>query len=921
MFNPRSLLLTAALSACSALAAGTPVNTKITNTATLTYKDALNAPRDVKSNVVTVTVRQVYALTITPNSDEDDLTIPAARSYATYAGARRLVPYTLTNNSNGDDSFDLSVTQSVTDGYDVTTRLFLDANQDGVADTPGTPISGPVPLKSGKATDILVEATIPTGTADSLKSIFALVGTSVGNNTVTDTNNYAKLTVSAIGQLNVTHTADRSTANPGETVTFTLNATVPTGNPVGAVTGVVQVDGTPRTGVIVRDLLPTLEFGSVSAFSASDGTTSLTGTPVYSTDGGATWTATAPSSGVNAVALLVAGSGAFLPAGSTLSMTFTATVPATALAATTQTATASATFDANLDGDGADTTETTPDATAQVTVNTVYRGALGPNGFPGAAATGDYTLRGVTISRSGDAQTTTTPIVAGTGVTFRQTLRNTGNATNDFTLAVSGAPIGWTCTVVSIDGTDTLGAAITGPVTLAVNATVDFAVTCSVPFSAAGQTNVALTVTATPAGGGAADTTTSTVAVVSAAGLPVLGNGDGDTVTAPTTTAVTVAANPGQTAVFPLELKNGGPVDEAFTLSGGPTGTLYYIDVNGDGLLDAGDTLVTTTAALTPGSTLQLLAVVPVSAGTPAGDTSVTFTATSTTDTNRVASVTDTLQVSAVTSGTFTPDGALSTISGGEVVYAHTLENTSNDAVNYAVSAFTSAQSSVFTYTYSTTLNGTYTSTLGGTVARGGTQSVFVKVAVASGLAETFTTSEAAAIQVTITAQKAPASAVTLSATDTTTVQSVTGAVVKTAYLCSDAACTTSTLLNDNDPVSPGDYLRYTLQVRNTGTSTLYGAILNDQLPIDKPPVGTAAQIVTSYHKLSASNAKVLFSVNGGMTWTSSTTSPTGLFGASGSFMAALDSDVNGVSDGVITDADVLPAGASFTVDFIVKVN
>ncbi|GGS28656.1 beta strand repeat-containing protein [Deinococcus knuensis] len=918
MFNPRSLLLTAALSACSALAAGTAPNTVITNTATLTYKDALNAPRSKTSNVVTVTVRQVYALTVTPDSDE--LTVPTARSYATYAGASRLVPYTLTNNSNGTDSFNLSVTQSATDGYNVTTRLFLDANQDGVADTPGTPISGPVELTSGASADILVEATIPAGTADALDALFALVATSVGNNTVTDTDNYAKLTVSAIGQLNVTHTADRATANPGDTVTFTLNATVPTGNPVGAVTGVVQVDGTARNGVIVRDLLPTLEFGAVSAFSASDGTAALTGTPVYSTDGGATWTATAPSSGVNAVALLVEGSGAFLPAGSTLSMTFTATVPATALATTTQTATASATFDANLDGDGADATETTPDAAAQVTVNTVSRGALGPNGFAGGSATGDYTLRGVTISRSGDAQTTTTPIVAGTGVTFRQTLTNTGNATNDFTLAVSGAPAGWTCSVVGIDGTDTLGAAITGPVTLAVNATLNFAVTCSVPFSAAGQTNVALTVTATPAGGGAADTTTSTVASVSAAGLPVLGNGDGNTATAPTTTAVTVAANPGQNAVFPLELKNGGPVDEAFTLSGGPAGTLYYIDVNGDGLLDAGDTPVTTTAALTPGSTLQLLAVVPVDAAAPAGDTSVTFTATSTTDTSRAVSVTDTLQASAVTSGTFTPDRALSTISGGEVVYEHTLENTSNDAVNYAVGAFTSAQSSVFTYTYSTTLNGTYTSTLSGAVARGGTQSVFVKVAVASGLAETFTTSEAAAIQVTITAQKAPAGAVTLSATDTTTVQSVTGAVVKTAYLCSDAACTTSTLLNDNDPVSPGDYLRYTLQVQNTGTSTLYGAILNDQLPVDAPTSGSPV-IVTSYHKLSASDAKVLFSVDGGGTWTSSATSPIALNGASGSFMAALDSDVNGVSDGAITDADVLPAGASFTVDFIVRVN
>ncbi|WP_418514444.1 hypothetical protein [Deinococcus sp. RM] len=301
---------------------------------------------------------------------------------------------------------------------------------------------------------------------------------------------------------------------------------------------------------------------------------------------------------------------------------------------------------ARFDGNGHAATNELPETTTPVavstTVATVTGGAVGPSALPQAGATGTYTLGGVTIARSGDTQATQTDIVAGTRVTFRQTLGNTGNASNDFTRAVSGAPSGWTCTVNTIDGSDTLGT-LTNPVTVAALTDSAFAVSCAMPFSAAGSTNVALTVTATPAGG-SADTTTSTVTAVTAAGLPQLGSGDGSDATAPTSTNVTVGGNRGGNALFRLELLNGGPVDEAFILSG-PAGTVFYLDLDGDGVIDPGEQTVTTTAALTPGQSVNLIAAVPVAAGSATGTSAAVFTATSTLDATRTRSVTDTLRV------------------------------------------------------------------------------------------------------------------------------------------------------------------------------------------------------------------------------------------------------------------------------------
>lgn len=879
------LLSTAALSLLSAaLAAGTPANTPISNTASLTYLDALNVQRTQPSNVSIVTVRQVYVVSVDPSAPEN--AIPAGRQFAAAPGTTTRIPYVVVNGGNGSDTFTLTTVQSGTDGFDVTTRLLPDANCDGVGD--GAAIDGvPQVLAADATLCVVIEADVPAGTPAGAAARLSLTATSQGNQAVTDTENYAQVTAAATGTLSLSKAASPTTpVAPGGTLTYTVSGTVQNA-PAGAVTGVVTVDGTARTGVLIRDVLPAVTFGAVTAASASSGAP----TPLYSTDGGVTWSAAASASGVNAVGLLVEGTGAFLPVGSTLTLSFTATIPTGLAAGTTIRNSAVSTLDGNGDGDGADPgeTATTPETTS--TVAAVTSVAVGPADFPQGGASGSYTLLGASITRAGDTQTLTTPVTAGTDATFRQTLQNTGNAPTSVTLDVTAAPAGWSCTVASISASDTLGT-LTNPVTLAAGQTLDFAVRCAVPAGAAGTVNAALTVSATPQGG-SADTTTDTVAQVVAAAPAVLGNGDRDPTTPPDQTSVTVSTPPGTPASFPLELRNGGVSPESYDLTSS-VNTQFFIDTNCDGTPDGA--AITTTPSVPAGSTLCLVAQVTVPAGAAAGTSPATFTATSTADPTRVSSVTDAVQVNAVASGTIAPDGAQSTVAGGSVTYAHTLTNTSNGAVTYTVAPYTSAQG--FTYTYATNPNGPFSATLTGTLAAGASTPVYVRVNVPAGV--TGTPSEAATLTVTLSAQDAPQPTATAQVTDTTSVQTVQANLVKSVLRCPDVACAAPAAI-PGDLVSPDDILRYTLLAQNTGTSVLSNVTILDAVPANTTFLSVAAA------------PGVLFSVDGGATWTA--TAPTSL--PTGEFLAGLDSDANGRIDA----ADTLAPGGSFQVTFTVQVN
>ncbi len=183
-------------------------------------------------------------------------------------------------------------------------------------------------------------------------------------------------------------------------------------------------------------------------------------------------------------------------------------------------------------------------------------------------------------------------------------------------------------------------------------------------------------------------------------------------------------------------------------------------------------------------------------------------------------------------------------------------------------------------------------------VAAGGTQAIYVRVTVP--VSVTGSVSEATTVTAALSTALAPNPTLNVSATDTTTVQSVTSSVVKSAELCSDTACTTSTPLADNDPVSPGDIVRYRVIATNTGTSTLYGSYLVDSVPADTELVSVGAA------------GSVLYSVDDGASW--NVAAPTSL--PLGRFWVGVNSDGNGS----VNSLDALAPGGTFTLVLTVKV-
>lgn len=887
----RTLLLTLTMAAAGgALGVGTPVGTSIQNTATLNYQDSLGGTRNKDSNTVTVKVRQVYAVSVETSAAETS--IPLTRQFQAIAGNQRLISYTLQNAGNGPDTFGLSVVQSGSDDYDAVTAIYLDANNDGLPDGPAissVSLNAVTDGSTGDRTNVLVEVTAPSGTPVGQTSRFALKAVSQGDTSRFDDQNYAQLSVSAAGQIALSETVNPTGGvNPGATLTYTVSGSVVGGAPVGAVSGVVTVDGTPRNGVLVTVPVTGASFVGVSASASSAGTQA----PIYSVDNGATWSATPPVNPANVtnVALLVSGTAAFLPSGSTFSLSYTAAVPAGAAAGTLISSTATSVSDGNGDGDGTDSGEVVNAAPVSNTVNAVYAAVAGPFGFPGGNAAGSYTFGGYTIDRNLDTQTVSAAVTAGTTVSFKHTIQNTGNASENLSATLSGVPSGWTCTLQNVSASNTLSS-YSNPITLAAGASIDIAVVCTVPITSGAVSNTDLTLTVT--GGATPDTTIDRVAQVVPAGGALLGNSDGSAATPPSTASVTDAANPGQNATFPLELLNGGPVAESYTLSATVPGTVFYADTNCDGAPDG--PAITTTPSVPSGANICLVAVVPVAAGASAGTSPVAFTATSTTEATRTTTVNDSLQSNAVLSGSFSPNGAQATIAGGSVTYTHTLTNTSNAPVTANLAAYTSAAGLVYSYS---TDNLTFSGSLSVNIPAGGSTPIYVRVSVPAGTSGALT--EAATINAVLSTTLAPTPTLTLSATDTTTVQSVSSSVVKSMALCTTADCTTVSTLNSGDAVSPGDIVRYTVVASNNGTGTLFGSYLTDAVPASTELVSVGG------------SAGVLYSVDDGQSWSASVPASLPL----GHIWVGHDSDGNST----INASDGLNPNDSFTLILTVRV-
>jgi uncharacterized repeat protein (TIGR01451 family) len=107
--------------------AKTPANTLVLNSAVLTYTE-LGIPNTAYSNTSSYRVDEILSFTLT-SDNPGGISVQTPDTGAVHA-------YTLTNQGNGVEKFNLSVTQSVIDDFNPTqTKIFLDTNNNGTYDT------------------------------------------------------------------------------------------------------------------------------------------------------------------------------------------------------------------------------------------------------------------------------------------------------------------------------------------------------------------------------------------------------------------------------------------------------------------------------------------------------------------------------------------------------------------------------------------------------------------------------------------------------------------------------------------------------------------------------------------------------------------------------------------------------------------
>jgi uncharacterized repeat protein (TIGR01451 family) len=467
-----------------------------------------------------------------------------------------------------------SGTQSLTYSYDTSSRAFV------------ATINQVAPGQSGQ---VRFTVTVAAGTAPGPLNNFATVEFGTGGTpaSATNTSNTVVFTVTQAANVSFTGAAFApSPAAAGTAVTAT-NVLTNTGN------------GTDTFNITVANV--NFPPGTLFQLYKSDGTTPLVDT------NGDNIVDTGP----------VAGNGG------TYNVVLRATLPPNALAGTNLTVTKTAT--SVLSG-GVSAVAT--DTLAEIVPASVDLTNDAPAG-PGVPGDGSGGSTGGTVQSS-------KAVNPGTTAVFTLVANNTGQAPDSYNFGVgtdvagTALPTGWTVEFRAAVGGScgTMGATVTSTGTIGVavaNRNATFCAVVSVPAGYPAGTQSLFFRLRSP-NSGAADVVHDQVVVNAVRSITLTPNGTGQTY-------------PGGSYMYVHTLTNNGNVDEggAFStltldvpVSAGWSSTLY-VDVNGNGTFDAGDSTVTgpLTAVLAKGSSLSLLhRVIAPSGAAPASVYTATITVT-----------------------------------------------------------------------------------------------------------------------------------------------------------------------------------------------------------------------------------------------------------------------------------------------------
>jgi uncharacterized repeat protein (TIGR01451 family) len=847
--------LVLALAGVPAHAAPPPAGTSISNQASATYSDGSGTARTVTSNQVLTTVTQVFSLT---------LASPGAQNAT--PGSVVYYPHTLTNTSNGPDTFNLAASSS---GGSFTAGSVMIYADNGSGTPTGSPITSTGQVTPGSTFKFIVAATVPSTATSGQTNTLSVSASSLGDGTKSASNTDTT-TVTANAVVTLTKAISASSGPSGGTGTYTYTLTYTnTGN-------------SDATQVTLRDTIP-----SGMVYQTGQSRWSVTGAGVALND---STTPTAVGSSPN-----------------TMTASFTAGVLTTVIERVAAGQSGFVTFQVKVGAAAPGVINNTADLSYN-------NGAATVNGTSNQVP---FTVtQAAAVSMAGD--TVAGPAAAGSTVTFTNVVTNGGNGSDTFnmTLVSNTFPIGTTFQFYKSDGStpmvDTNGDGVldTGPV--AAGASYNVVVKATLPPNAPTSASAVNLVKRATSVFDAARTTTATDTLNAVTGASVdlmyqTNNGNG---TGPEATArQSIGTNPGTTAVFTLLVKNTGQSPDTYDLAASTTsGTLatialptgWTVDFKADASSGACTTTgatVSNTGTIAAGASSTFCAVVTIPAGYVAGTLDMYFRALSPSSSAKDI-LHDAVTVNAVRSISIAPNGTGQTYPGGSYVYTHTVTNNGNVPEGSTFSTLSpDAANNIAGWTstlyYDANNNGTLDATdpvvtttlnavLSGALVQGGSVTVFNKVIAPSGAvtgAINVTTVKVTTANGSYT-NTAPAPSVS---TDSTTVIAGNLTLLKEQVQdkdCNGAADASFAYGQGNLSLKPGECVLYRITVTNVGAADATNVIVSDATP-SYTTVSTAAALASGTGQITGPAVNATGTINAYVgTGASSTTSTGGTLAA-----------------------------------------
>jgi uncharacterized repeat protein (TIGR01451 family) len=434
----------------------TVAGTQIQNQAVLSYVADDGKSYSALSNVATTIIRPIFAINLIPDagntsSTTTNFTLPIAPSNQRLGNPSSSVTlvYTLENLGNTPDTIRLNVIQDLSDDYNLENiQIFRDANGNAVFDPNEPVITAPVGLNPNQKINVFVTGNIPSTANNNAIARLELEARS-SDTSVWDNNNLGSITVVRDAVPSLAKSASEPDLNG--LIEYNLKGSNIGQRAARSVARAVNIDGVPTDGILLTDHLPT-----GTALDSSQAALANTGTAfgfqiIYRI--GTTWSATA-NPRAEAIGLLLRDSNVadglteeVLVTGSSFSLKFTVRVLEGVEGGSRLRNIAQLEY-----GNSSNAIRT---VLSNETISSVFERSNISIMPKDRLVNGSYTWtepttgRAWSISRSGDENNQTdsqtiSNIPGGISVSFVNTIRNTGNITDTFTLeldSMNGATV------------------------------------------------------------------------------------------------------------------------------------------------------------------------------------------------------------------------------------------------------------------------------------------------------------------------------------------------------------------------------------------------------------------------------------------------------------------------------------------------